>query len=200
MGRAVFLDRDGVINQKAPAEGYITRWEDFRILSGVTDGIALLNRAGFSTIVITNQRCIAKGLLTVGELDELHRRMSEALAESGARIDAICYCPHELEDGCNCRKPAPGMLLDASRAYGIDLARSWMIGDSDIDVQAGRNAGCKTARIVAEGEVAARSHRNGCEENQADIVAPSLVDAVHQILKRDSIAVGVQGEQPRVTR
>jgi D-glycero-D-manno-heptose 1,7-bisphosphate phosphatase len=192
MGKAAFLDRDGVINQKAPAEGYITRWEDFRILPGVADGIALLNRAGFCTIVITNQRCIAKGLLTVTELDELHRRMAEVLKESGARIDAIYYCPHEFEDACNCRKPAPGMLLDASRAFGIDLAMSWMIGDSDIDVQAGRNAGCKTARVVGEGAVARRSGHVGNEENPADIVASSLAEAAHQILKHETMAIDVQ--------
>jgi D-glycero-D-manno-heptose 1,7-bisphosphate phosphatase len=197
MSRAAFLDRDGVINEKAPADGYITRWEDFHILPGVADGIALLNRVGFCVVVITNQRCVAKGLLTVSELDELHRRMVEALEESGAKIDAVYYCPHELEDACDCRKPAPGMLINAARDRGIELAASWMIGDSEIDVQAGRNAGCKTARVVTEAAAGGQCGRDGSEGIQADIVAPSLVGAVHQILKHKTIAVDVVSKRGR---
>lgn len=185
------MDRDGVINRKAPADGYITRWGDFHILPGAAEGIALLNRAGFRTIVITNQRCVAKGLLTIPELEEIHRHMSKTLAESGARIDAVYYCPHDLEDACDCRKPAPGMLLEAARAGGIDLAKSWMIGDSDIDMQAGRSVGCKTARLLAEGTAAGRGF-NGHKENKADIIANSLVEAVHEILQREAMALEVQ--------
>src|ERR1700734_927785 len=146
VNRAVFLDRDGVINQK-PIEGeYVTRWEDFHILPGVVEGVALLNRAGFSVIVVTNQRYVAKGLLTIADLEKIHERMTDDLARAGAKIDATFYCPHEMEPSCDCRKPAPGMLLSAARSLGLELAASWMIGDSDIDIEAGKNAGCKTAR------------------------------------------------------
>ena len=119
----------------------MTRWEDFHVLPGVAESIRQLNGAGFRVIVITNQRCIAKGLLTVAELEKLHQRMSDHLARAGATIDAIFYCPHDFEPSCNCRKPAPGLLLEAAKSYGIELTASWMIGDSDIDVEAGKNAG-----------------------------------------------------------
>ena len=149
MSRAVFLDRDGVINQRPPEGDYITRWEDFHILPGVAEGIALLNHAGFSVIVVTNQRCVAKGQLSEADLQQMHERMTDVLARAGAKIDATFYCPHDIEPRCDCRKPAPGMLLSAARLHGIDLRASWMIGDSDNDVEAGHNAGCKTARVIA---------------------------------------------------
>src|ERR1039457_849329 len=116
MSRAAFLDRDGVINQKAPDNGYITRWEDMEILPGVGEAIALLNRAGFRVIVVTNQRCIAKKLITTDELEALHQRMRDDLSLAGATIDEVYYCPHELHAPCTCRKPRPGLLLDAARA------------------------------------------------------------------------------------
>src|SRR5512133_3132540 len=119
MVKAVFLDRDGVINKKAPENSYITSWEDMRILAGVAPGIALLNRAGFSVIVVTNQRCIAKGLLTADQLEAMHKNMCEELSHAGARIDAVYYCPHEKWPPCKCRKPRPGMLFEAARTHGI---------------------------------------------------------------------------------
>jgi D-glycero-D-manno-heptose 1,7-bisphosphate phosphatase len=179
--KAVFLDRDRVINKK-PQEGeYVTCWEDFQFLPRVVEAIAQLNRAGFYVIVTTNQRCIAKGLMTVAELETIHQRMSESLAQRGAIIDAIYYCPHEMKPICRCRKPAPGMLIDAARDYGIELPASWMIGDSDIDIEAGRNAGCKTARLLDEtGEDADADQR---ARNTGGLVANSLLDAVRQILQ-----------------
>src|SRR5271168_5223876 len=119
MTRAVFLDRDGVINRKPPEGDYVTRWEDFHILPGVAEGIVHLKQAGFRVIVVTNQRCVAKGLLSVAELEKMHQQMSDLLAQSGAAIDGIYYCPHEMEPRCDCRKPAPGMLLDAASDHGI---------------------------------------------------------------------------------
>lgn len=174
MNRAAFLDRDGVINRKAIEGSYITRWEDLHFLPGVMEAIALLNRSGFRVIVASNQRCVAKGLITAVELEEIHERMCRALADSGAIIDAVYYCPHDSQPACRCRKPAPGMLLQAARVYDIDLPASWMIGDSDIDVQAGRNAGCRTVWLTAPG------NRNS---NEADLVSSSLLDAIQQIVQ-----------------
>src|SRR5437764_1430871 len=109
--KAAFLDRDGVINQKAPEGAYITRWEDVKFLPGVDEAIAQLNRAKWLVIIISNQRCVARGLISISELEALHRRMSDWLVARGATIDAIYYCPHEKTDPpCDCRKPAPGML------------------------------------------------------------------------------------------
>lgn len=172
MNRAVFLDRDGVINRKAPEGGYITRWEEVEILPGTSEAIAQLNRAGFLVIVVTNQRAVAKGLMTIADLESIHRRLCEQLALGGAKIDAVFYCPHELDPPCRCRKPEPGMLLDAARRYDLDLRASWMIGDSEKDIEAGRRAGCRTVRL----------HEVGTPGEGADLVAPSLLAAVLKIL------------------
>ena len=174
MSRAAFLDRDGVINRKAPEGQYITRWEDFQFLPRVAEAITLLNRAGFSAIVVSNQRCVAKGLLTIAELESIHERMLAQLAASNAPLAGVYYCPHDNHSSCSCRKPAPGMLLQAATEHAIDLADSWMVGDSDIDIQAGKTAGCRTLRIL----------RNGVSpEITADLSAPSLFEAAHELMK-----------------
>ena len=189
MTRAVFLDRDGVINRKPPDGDYVTRWEDFHILPGVAEGLALLNRASFSVIVVTNQRCIAKGLMSAAELEKMHERMTELLGKAGAIVDGTFYCPHEIEPACNCRKPAPGMLLNAARSHGIELSASWMIGDSEIDVEAGRNAGCKTVRLLPTNEALDKAGRLPGTPRQADIVAATLLDAIRQIFHREGVIV-----------
>jgi D-glycero-D-manno-heptose 1,7-bisphosphate phosphatase len=183
MTKAAFLDRDGVINQKAPDGQYVTRWEEFQFLPGVVEGITQLNRAGFCVIVVTNQRCVAKGLLTETDLKGLHQRMSEHLARSGARIDAIFHCPHELDQPCSCRKPAPGMLFEAAHSHDLDLASSWMIGDSVADIQAGKSAGCRTARVLVENPAIREPENDGDTPCDADVTAASLLEAVPQILE-----------------
>ena len=175
MNKAAFLDRDGVINRKAPTEDeYITRWEEMHIIPGVVEAIALLNRAGFGVIVVSNQRCVAKGLVTTSELDAMHQRMCRELGAVGAKIDGVYYCPHEEQPPCSCRKPEPGMLFAAAAEHQVDLTSSWMIGDSEKDVEAGRSAGCRTARILRPG---ATANGNG------NVLARSLLEAVHQILR-----------------
>jgi D-glycero-D-manno-heptose 1,7-bisphosphate phosphatase len=175
--RAAFLDRDGVINRKPPEGQYVTRWEEMHFLPGVAEAIAMLGEAGFRVIVVTNQRCVAKGLLTGPELELIHQRMCGELTASGAVIDEVYYCPHEEEPRCSCRKPATGMLLTAARAHQIDLTASWMIGDSDRDIEAGRKAGCRTARILKGDQVAS---------GVADVSAQSLFNAVEKILWLES--------------
>jgi histidinol-phosphate phosphatase family protein len=177
MNKAAFLDRDGVINRKAPEGKYITRWEDLHFLPGVGEAIGLLNRAGFLIIVITNQRCVAKGLITLAELEVIHEKMRAELACAGSTLDGVYYCPHEVEPPCMCRKPRPGLLLKAARDHHIDLTLSWMIGDSDIDVQAGRSAGCNTVRLLQSGE---------SESIQSDLMATTLLDATRNILQWES--------------
>jgi len=195
MTKAVFLDRDGVINRKLPGDGYVTTWKEFRVLPGVVEAIARLNCASFYVIVVTNQRCIAKGLLTTAELEKIHWRMSDFLGRHGATIDAVYYCPHEMEPLCSCRKPAPGMLLKAAREYAIDLPASWIIGDSDADIEAGRKAGCKTARLSTGEEAGGKRKSRQRALIHSDIIAPSLLNAVCQILQqpeaaKDSVDVG----------
>jgi len=173
MNKAVFLDRDGVLNRKPPEGEYVTRWEELELLPGVAEATASLVKAGFLVIVVSNQRCVSKGLLTVHELDSIHQSMRHELAAAGGTITDIYYCPHDTQPPCGCRKPAPGMLLTAAREHEVDLPGSWMIGDSDADVEAGKKAGCRTARILKIGETA---------QGGADLFAQSLFDAVQQIL------------------
>lgn len=173
MKKAAFLDRDGVINRKRPEGEYVTRWEEMEFLPGVADAIVSLTNAGFTVIVVSNQRCVAKGLLAMADLRIIHEQTCKHFAALGATISAGYYCPHDLYPPCDCRKPSPGLLFTAAREHGIDLAASWMIGDSESDMVAGKKAGCRTARILEADEQAAES---------ADIFADSLPKAVQQIL------------------
>ena len=173
MKRAVFLDRDGVINRKAVEEAYVTRWEDFHFLPGAAEAISLLVGAGWSVIVVTNQRCIAKGLLTVPELETIHRKMLDELVKAGADLEAIYYCPHEKQPPCTCRKPLPGMLFTAAHEHQIDLASSWMVGDSEKDVEAGKRAGCRTVLITSDSKAGSEF---------ADFFEQSLLDASRRVL------------------
>ncbi len=186
MKKAAFLDRDGVLNRKAPEGQYVTRWEEMEFLPGATEAVRALNQAGYFVVVVSNQRCVAKGLITPADLESMHARMRDKFAAAGARIDAIYYCPHDFEPPCSCRKPHPGMLLEAARAHELDLAESWMIGDSSHDVEAGRSAGCRTARSIQESELSIG----------ADVVTSSLLDAVHKILEttRPASLVSISGK------
>jgi D-glycero-D-manno-heptose 1,7-bisphosphate phosphatase len=175
MRRAAFLDRDGVINRNAVQGEYILRWEEMAILPGVAEAIALLDRAGFVTAVVTNQRCVAKGLISARDLESLHLRLRAELSMSGAVLDAIYYCPHDA-NACECRKPKPGMLLQATSDLNIDLPASWMFGDSQIDVEAGQRAGCKTVHISGGGKTSL---------SKADLEAASLLEAVGKVLARE---------------
>jgi len=174
--KAAFLDRDGVINVKAPVPEYITRWEDVRYLKDVFTSVATLAQAGFRIIVVTNQRGIALGKVGVAALDDIHRRMRDDFGHGGVYITDFYVCPHDLGDGCSCRKPKPGMLIRAAQDHAVDLKSSWMIGDAESDVQAGKLAGCKTVRILSCSSVQR-------ERTNADIVAADLASAVNRILQ-----------------
>ncbi len=179
MTRAAFLDRDGVINHKVAEPGYVTRWEQMQIIPGVAEAIWLLNRAGFRVILVTNQRCVAKGQLRIQDLEANHEKLRAALAMSGAIVDAFYYCPHDISPPCSCRKPAPGMLLQAARDHDIDLKSSWMIGDSASDIVVGRKVGCKTAHVLRDAQLPHES---------ADISAPTLLDVTREILRKERAA------------
>ena len=153
--KAVFLDRDGTINRH---DGFLTDIEDFVLIDGVAEAIKAINASGYLAIVITNQPVVARGEVTFAELDAIHQKMETLLGREGAYLDAIYFCPHhphkgyegevpELKIECECRKPRPGMLLQAAKDFHIDLSGSWMVGDSDRDVLAGKNAGCKTVLL-----------------------------------------------------
>ena len=147
MSRAcVFLDRDGVINEKPLPGEYVTAWEQFRIIPAAVDWIRLFNALDLLVVIVTNQRGIARGLMTINDLEEIHRRMLDDLSAAGAHVDRVLYCPHE-EGSCECRKPKPGLVLRAQSELGIDLSRSIMIGDSDRDEELARCCGLRFVRV-----------------------------------------------------
>ena len=154
--KAIFLDRDGTINKYV---GFLTKPEQFELLPGVPDAIKIINKSGYLTIVVTNQPVIARGECTWEGLELIHDKMETELGKEGAFVDAIYICPHHKDKGfegerleykydCNCRKPKPGLLLQAAVDYNIDLSQSFMIGDNVQDIKAGNKAGCKDSVII----------------------------------------------------
>lgn len=176
--KAIFLDRDGTINEYV---GFLTNIDEFKLLDDVADAIKKINASGFLAIVVTNQPVVARGEVTYEQLDEIHHKMETLLGQEGAYLDAIYYCPHHPHSGyagevkslkieCECRKPKPGMLMKAAKDYNIDLEQSWMIGDSKNDILAGKNAGCKTVLI-------------GTEDDDQDVTVGTLFEGVQKILE-----------------
>lgn len=143
--KTVFLDRDGLINQQAPEHDYIKTWEEFHFLPGVPQAIHELSAAGYLILVVTNQRGVARGMLQMENLTAIHERMCQELAACGAYIQKVYVCPHEIGT-CSCRKPNIGLFLQAECDFEIDKENSWMIGDSDSDVEAGHRYGVKTIK------------------------------------------------------
>lgn len=157
--KAIFLDRDGTINKYV---GFLRKIDEMELLPGVPEAIKEINKSGYLAIVVTNQPVIARGEVSFSELENIHNKMETLLGKEGAYIEGIYFCPHhphkgyegevvELKIDCNCRKPKPGLLLKAAEDFNIDLEKSYMIGDSDSDVQAGEAAGCKSIKIKEGG-------------------------------------------------
>lgn len=146
----IILDRDGVLNKKAPKAEYIKKWDEFEWIDGAKEAILLLKRAGYKIIILTNQAGISRGEMNENDLEIIHKKMKEELLKSGGDFDAIYYCPHGWNDGCECRKPKPGMLFSAQRDFNLDLTRTFFIGDDVRDQQAGESAGCKTLLVSEE--------------------------------------------------
>lgn len=172
--KAIFLDRDGTINRYV---GFLRNPDEFALLPDVCDAVREINESGYLAVVITNQPVIARGEVTKAQLQEVHNKMETLLGEKGAYLDAIYYCPHhphkgyegevpELKIDCACRKPKPGMLLQAAEDFNIDLGQSWMVGDGENDVLAGKAAGCKTALL-------------GSGAYGQDLTVDSVADFVH---------------------
>lgn len=140
--RAVFLDRDGVLNRKLPEGCYVTKPEELDMLPGAAQAVRQLNDSGWLVFLVTNQRGIALGKLTEAELDAVHQKLTEELAAAGAHLDGRFICPHE-KNSCDCRKPKPGLLFQAKKQFPqIEFSQSVMIGDAESDMEAGRSAGC----------------------------------------------------------
>jgi len=173
--RTVFLDRDGILNEKMPDHQYVTRWEEFRVLDGIPQALRRLNEAGMRVVVVSNQRGIAKGLYTAAELEAMHAQFQQLLEREDARIDGFFICPHE-ENACNCRKPLTGLFDQAvARFPEITAATSVMIGDSPSDIEFGKRLGMKTILVNAN----ASAKKN---PSPADLQVRSLPEAVEAML------------------
>ena len=146
----VFLDRDGTINVRPPKACYVERPEDFIWLPGAAEAIKLLNEVGYLAILISNQPGIARGRLTEETLQSIHNKMNFDLSAAGAHIDKIYYCPHNWDEGCECRKPKPGMLYQAQKDFSLNLRKGYLIGDDERDIDAGNAAGCQSILIDDE--------------------------------------------------
>lgn len=175
--KAVFLDRDGTISRDVP---YCSCPENFELLPMVAETIKLLNDCGFKVVIVTNQSGVGRGYFTEDMLAKIHQKMLGELTKSGAVIDAIYYCPHHPDDNCECRKPKPAMILQAARDLNIDLHQSYFIGDSDLDIGAGKSAGCFTIRINTGFEGVTK-------ESFADFVCPDLYAGVEWIIAQTGI-------------
>ena len=184
--RAIFLDRDGTINV---SKGFISKADDLELIPGTIDAIKAINKSGALAIVITNQPVIARGECSFEELHNIHNKLKTLLGEKGAFVDDIFYCPHhpdkgfegevpELKFDCECRKPKTGMIDEAVKKYNIDLSKSYMVGDSTMDLETARNAGIKSV-LVNTGFAG----NDGKYDRSCDIEADNLFDAVEKIIK-----------------
>jgi|SRR5271154_216958 len=174
--RFVLLDRDGVINRR-PSSGYVGSWENFEFLPRALEALRLLNVANYSALVISNQSCVGKGLMSSLDLDSMTRRFLLEVALSGGHIAQVYYCRHRAEDHCNCRKPQPGMPLRARADHGFVPEETYFIGDSQDEMTAARTAGCPSLLIRREAFL-----DSSIQAGDAPPVASNLYQAVEMIL------------------
>lgn len=177
---AVFLDRDGVINQDS--DYFVKSWDELHLLPGALEALRLLHEAGCEVYIVTNQAGVAKRLYSHRTLRDMHLRLRLLARQAGGRIHGLAYCPHEAADNCACRKPRPGLLQKLSAKYGLDPARSVMVGDSDKDVEAGHAVGCRTVFLHTRPCDRAAEHLQRCPV-KPDYEAHSLLEAVPAILE-----------------
>lgn len=187
--RAIFMDRDGTVSDEV---GYVNHIDRYRLLPRSAEAIRRVNAAGFLTFVITNQSGVARGLFDEALIQEVHATLSRWLSEEGARLDGIYYCPHHPREGsppwrqeCECRKPKPGLLRRAAAEHDVDLSRSYMIGDTVLDIEAARNAGATGVLVLTgygKGDLIYRMESRGL---RPAYVAQDLLDAIGWILERE---------------
>ena len=187
--RAVFIDRDGTISEEV---GYVNHVSRYRVFPFAAEAIRLLNESGWLAVLVTNQAGVARGYFKEEMIGAVHALLIEELGRGGARLDAVYYCPHHPSVGeppyrldCDCRKPRPGLIRRAADELGLDLARSWMVGDRYSDVELARNAGTRAGLVLTgygRGELEHQSQRWG---QQPDLVAENLLEAVRRIIESD---------------
>ena len=179
--RVVFLDRDGVINKDSPE--FVKSRDEFEFLPGSLAALSRLSNAGFETIIVTNQSAINRGITTLAALQEIHRVLRETAQQRGGNIKDIFFCPHKPEEGCECRKPKPGMIRQACERYVIDLNTAVMVGDSTKDIECGHNGGCSATVLVRTGNGVDTEKELINRKIPVDHVADNLSAAVDWILE-----------------
>lgn len=192
--KTVFLDRDGVINRNPPNMGFVRRWSEFNFIPNAKKAIRELTENGYRIVVVTNQSGIGRGLFSEESLTNTHSRMLAEISKAGGTIDAVYYCPHHPDAGCECRKPKPGMLIRAAREHNIELSSAYLIGDTVTDIEAGQRAGTK-AFLVLTGlgqesyhhyintKLCGRTRKNGYYPQK---IFTNLYSATRWLLKNDT--------------
>jgi D-glycero-D-manno-heptose 1,7-bisphosphate phosphatase len=178
--KVIFLDRDGVINYDS--SDYVKSWDEFRVLPGSLEALATLTASGYTLILITNQAGVGRGIIPAAVLEDMHRRLRQAVVEKGGRIFDIFHCPHRPDENCGCRKPAPGMILQAAARHHIDTAGAVMIGDNAKDIACGLRAGCGATILVRTGNGLEAQKELAAQGIQPTAVADNLLDAARMIL------------------
>lgn len=181
--KAVFLDRDGVICENR--DDYVKSWGEFVWIPGAKEALSRLRNHGYIAIVITNQSAIGRGVVSREIVDKIHQRMGEEIAQTGGKIEKVYYCAHKPEDGCSCRKPEPGLLLQAAEDLELDLRTSYLVGDAITDIEMGHTVGSRTIMVkTGKGlsELADKAHW----KIKPDHIAQDLSEAVDLILRLDS--------------
>jgi histidinol-phosphate phosphatase family protein len=151
--KVIFLDRDGIINQKSSTVDYIKSWDEFRLLPGVIEALQLLIKNNFQIFIITNQAGVARGFMSEEDLQKIHENLINHFEKNNIHVTKIYYCPHGWNDGCSCRKPEPGMLLQAEKEFNFAIKEAIFIGDDARDKKAGDAAGCQTILMKPNGNL-----------------------------------------------
>ena len=199
MTRAIFMDRDGTISEEV---GYVNHLSRYRLLPRSLEAIRLINRAGFLAIVTTNQSGVARGYFSESLVKQVHDRLLAWTREGGARLDAIYYCPHHPREGgppyradCDCRKPRPGMIRKAAAEHGIDLSRSYVIGDSRVDLEAGSGAGVPGILVLTGYGRGVAEHQRGTLRPAPLAIEEDLLGAVRFVLAREAGGLSPDGAE-----
>jgi D-glycero-D-manno-heptose 1,7-bisphosphate phosphatase len=179
---AIFLDRDGVISENRA--DHVKSWDEFRFIPGALAALRWLRQAGFRTFVVTNQAIVNRGIVSAVVIDDIHTRMRWQIRQHGGQIDDLHFCPHDTGEGCACRKPRPGMLMQLAAKWNVDLARSYMVGDAWTDMAAGRAASCRCV-MVRTGRGAEQIEHQEDGLALADHIAADLASAVEWILAQE---------------
>jgi len=196
--KCVFFDRDGIVNRVPDPERYVLTWEAFHVNPEFPRCLQVVAAQGYEAAIVTNQRCISQGLISVAALEEMHDRLRGLLrVDSGAQLLDIVFCPHD-RGVCACRKPLPGMLLGLAEKHGLDLGRSWMVGDAETDVETGRAAGCRTLRVAPLSLPSQADIRVASLSDLPGVLSQALDDSGPLFAANDSARPGASHSKSRV--